>query len=1483
MEEEESSPQQTLESFLSGSRGSLYPSEISSENGNTYTAPPNTPEHFQELLNRMQSEDVMEVLQAVCQISMDLAVAPEDLFSNLPLEAIVNALVAALHNEVIPDISLYAILSLHSIVDTIHNATRLIAAAGGIPALTSKLMNLDFIDLAENTIKLLEKLSYEHCNALMKEQALSTMLNMIDFFDMNTQKRILNIVVVSSRSVSSDELFQKYLVPVIPLISTIIPYRGDDALPMTQLALDFFLGMAESAARLSEGDPELLRNNLETIAEHGILNNLIETVTVCGDKLNNTFPLLKALTLSTTKNTFMMISSGVIDFLKKSLDKVSLEAKEGSKGSALFIDILQLISHLLPSKEPSNPVEAEKINIFMSNPELLNSIGNLVFPQVLSLYEKFVSKGLRNLVLEILEKLLSKSETDALVRYVTPQSFATFMAELLGCKYAEEIKAALGIVIVLYDRVGDQIAGNFIREGVVSRLESLKNIETLKELNFPRRNIQELLAKGYKKVNLKQFLMKSGIPEESALLKELMTHLSRRSSLVLERAATLEAEEEEQSEEEEEPITELRRNLSEPAVFPDPMEESYNEIINLSMTALSKTNRADSAREFFVLNELSSLANKFNNGTGESEIDSVRKLANLIVAEQGVTLHEFSSSGIIEALYKWLTGDMKSDKLNSREAAIISKRLFEFFEEFLKVSRKEETYLEELLNLLIGKLRYMQQFSILLYESSSGVPNFYLGLKTLSNKVRVKLVYSPDLIGKPVDTSNTELEAKHLLFSEFNELALPLEQYQTFDTIKDALIRIRAKEDIDLLRASFERSAQEARGISQGQLNLVRQSLMLQQLLTQSIDLESQMAELGIRPEGNEDLLKELQIQRQNAIIERMMKSEREDVEEHEEEDIEGRIIEAFELRRKESLMMFDNIDVRICFNGTPLSRKMTVFEAIQKYINERQEEGLVLHFAFCNSEKEDIKSKVLGPPNLLISDLIKSSKSVGVPENDKVYTALSLLKLLYNVNSSIPKLLSAYSSLFPFPASGVVWNPVNSSAFQSVKLSALLARQVQDVLAIVGGTAPDWVVSLTKACPFLFGFPVRIDLFKSKSMTGVKVLHYYSSKLKEKQFTVRMLKQKAMVPRDNILEAAMRIMHDTGILKHGMLEFDYQNEEGTGLGPTLEFYTLVSREILKMPIWRNSGEEVGLFPCPILEENQNKTLDYFEFVGRFIGKAIFDEKLIDVPLSPAFIKLLLGKPLYISDMLSIDSRLGRTLLELQELVNRKNYILSRQDLPSEAKEKQILGIDYKGISVGDLALHFTLPGYDSIELKPNGKNLLVTLDNLEEYIQLVCEATMLQTLQADAFRKGFETLISIDNFQWLVDREIEEVLCGEDDAAWDLTVLQNTAVPAHGYTRSSVAYQNLLKVMTSFNSEERKLFIKFVTGSNRLPLGGFKALSPPLTVVRKLVTGDPDKYLPSVMTCQNYLKLPEYSSSETLAKNLRHAIREGNEAFHLS
>lgn len=65
----------------------------------------------------------------------------------------------------------------------------------------------------------------------------------------------------------------------------------------------------------------------------------------------------------------------------------------------------------------------------------------------------------------------------------------------------------------------------------------------------------------------------------------------------------------------------------------------------------------------------------------------------------------------------------------------------------------------------------------------------------------------------------------------------------------------------------------------------------------------------------------------------------------------------------------------------------------------------------------------------------------------------------------------------------------------------------------------------------------------------------------------------------------------------------------------------------------------------------------------------------------------------------------------------------------------------------------------------------------------------------------------------------------------------------------------------------------------------GFKALTPMFTVVCK--PSEPpltsDDYLPSVMTCVNYLKMPDYSTLDVLKNKLNMAIQEGQGAFHLS
>ena len=92
-----------------------------------------------------------------------------------------------------------------------------------------------------------------------------------------------------------------------------------------------------------------------------------------------------------------------------------------------------------------------------------------------------------------------------------------------------------------------------------------------------------------------------------------------------------------------------------------------------------------------------------------------------------------------------------------------------------------------------------------------------------------------------------------------------------------------------------------------------------------------------------------------------------------------------------------------------------------------------------------------------------------------------------------------------------------------------------------------------------------------------------------------------------------------------------------------------------------------------------------------------------------------------------------------------------------------------------------------------------------------------------------------------------------------------------HDYTKQSKSFNDLIQFMCNLNDIQKKIFV-FLTGSSRLPIiGGFKSLSPELTLVKKYFEegSDPNDFLPTVMTCQNYLKIPEYTRYDILEKTL--------------
>ena len=77
--------------------------------------------------------------------------------------------------------------------------------------------------------------------------------------------------------------------------------------------------------------------------------------------------------------------------------------------------------------------------------------------------------------------------------------------------------------------------------------------------------------------------------------------------------------------------------------------------------------------------------------------------------------------------------------------------------------------------------------------------------------------------------------------------------------------------------------------------------------------------------------------------------------------------------------------------------------------------------------------------------------------------------------------------------------------------------------------------------------------------------------------------------------------------------------------------------------------------------------------------------------------------------------------------------------------------------------------------------------------------------------------------------------------------------IPDHGYYQKSAEYINFIRFITEMDTVERRKFLIFVTGSPRLPHGGFAALEPKLTLVMRKemdISRNPDVSLPTVMTC---------------------------------
>ena len=377
-----------------------------------------------------------------------------------------------------------------------------------------------------------------------------------------------------------------------------------------------------------------------------------------------------------------------------------------------------------------------------------------------------------------------------------------------------------------------------------------------------------------------------------------------------------------------------------------------------------------------------------------------------------------------------------------------------------------------------------------------------------------------------------------------------------------------------------------------------------------------------------------------------------------------------------------------------------------------------------------------------------------------------------------------------------------------------------------------------------------------------------------------RLERRKISVNRNNLLKDAQHCLAQLGSSK-AMLEVIFEGEAGTGFGPTLEFYSTVSKEIQKhsLKMWHGKPEkneddasedniytvaENGVYPAlyrPPTCKQMETRLKKFEFFGRLIAQALMDSRMLDVPMSPLFLKWLTGK----------EETLGLNDFEIIE-PQMYHHMQSLSTLSPE--------------EISELDTYFMFPGENSFELIKGGKNMELKKDNLKKYVELVFFWRVVEGVRAEmeAIRRGFRLVINTDSLKIFFPDEIEQLFCGSteknDEKVWAKATMQQALRPDHGFTHDSIQITYLVDMLHSFSNEKRRKFLQFVTGSPRLPFGGFLALNPPLTVVRK--TANSEFELPSAMTCYNYLKIPPYHNYETFVERFEVALHF-TYSFHLT
>uniref|UniRef100_A0A4W3I651 HECT and RLD domain containing E3 ubiquitin protein ligase 3 n=1 Tax=Callorhinchus milii TaxID=7868 RepID=A0A4W3I651_CALMI len=328
-------------------------------------------------------------------------------------------------------------------------------------------------------------------------------------------------------------------------------------------------------------------------------------------------------------------------------------------------------------------------------------------------------------------------------------------------------------------------------------------------------------------------------------------------------------------------------------------------------------------------------------------------------------------------------------------------------------------------------------------------------------------------------------------------------------------------------------------------------------------------------------------------------------------------------------------------------------------------------------------------------------------------------------------------------------------------------------------------------------------------------------------------------VQRDNLVSDALRelsIHSDVDLKKPLKVVFLGEEAVDDG-GVTKEFFLLLLKELLDpkygMFTQYEQSRLIWFSEKTFVEQN------WFHLIGILCGLAIYNFTVVDLHFPLVLYKKLLNVKPSLDDLKELSPTEGRSLQQL---------------------------LDHPDNDVED-AFCLTFAVRRGFQPSPSSP-----LEYVEAYVDFIFNNSIRELFLA--FSSGFLKVSGGKVLHLFQPSELMAMVVGNTNFNWK--ELEMSAIYKGEYHAAHPTIKLFWEVLHQLPLEKKKLFLLFLTGSDRIPIYGMAS-------IRMMIqpTSGGEQYLPVAHTCYNLLDLPKYQNKETLRTKLIQAI-DHHEGFSL-